>query len=339
MNMLQKLREIDGNLLKLDCGDGAVWVSNKLNGRIFCSVGDELIHQFRADLAANPDPAEFNNIGGNSLWPAPEGGAFAYNYLPDGKWVVQDAVNRRPTETVTQEPGRVSVAKNMELMNRSGRRIRMRLERRIFAGGIREILSEYRLQGLAYRTEEALTPSEQYRTDDVVVAAWSLEQLPGADGIVAFGRVGGDAAGCINDDFYGNPHPRLSYHGNGFRFELGGPERLQIGIKAASRPELIGSYDPKRGILVIRTTPPRNDGQYINIADNDQPDGVYSAADRFSIFNGAELGFHELETIAPMNSENGVLTGSRLESTTMIFKGPKASLKNCLHEYFRIAFI
>jgi hypothetical protein len=337
--MLRQTREKDGNLSKLDCGNGAVWISNKLNGRIFCSLGSEMVHQFRADLAANPDPVEFNNIGGNSLWPAPEGGPLAYNYRPDGKWVVQDAINRQPTVTTAQEPGFASVAKDMQLVNREGRSIAMRFERSVFTGDIRDLLSEYQLLGLSYRTEEALTPLAEYRTDEAIAAAWSLEQLPGADGIIAFGRVGGDAAGCINDDFYGNPHPRLSYHGNGFRFELGGPERLQIGIKASSRPELIGSYDAKRGIVVIRTTPPRTDGRYINIADNDQPGGIYSAADQFSIFNGAELGFHELETIAPMNSENGILTGSRLESTTMIFKGSGEHLRRCLREHFGIDFL
>lgn len=337
--MLRQTHEKDGNLSKLDCGDGAIWISNKLNGRIFCSLGHEMVHQFRADLAANPDPKEFNNIGGNSLWPAPEGGAFAYNYLPEGKWLVQDAINRQPTVTVTQGPGFAVIAKDMELMNRKGCRIAMNFKRSVFCGDIRDLLSKYHLRGLAYRTEDVLTPLAEYQTDDAVVAAWSLEQLPGSDGIIAFGRVGGNAAECVNDDFYGNPHSRLSYHGNGFRFELGGPERLQIGIKAAARPELIGSFDTRRGILVIRTTPPRNDGQYINIADNDQPGGVYSAADCFSIFNGAELGFHELETIAPMNSGNGVLTGSRLESQTMIFKGTEEALRLCLRDHFQIDFI
>ncbi len=337
--MLKRLREIDQQLLKLDCGDGAVWVSNKLNGRIFCSVGDELIHQFRDDLAANPNPTEFNNIGGNSLWPAPEGGAFAYNYSPDGKWIVQDAINRQQTVTVAQKADRATIGKDMELMNRSGRAIKMRLERNIFTEDIGEILREYQLKGLAYHTDEALTPLAEYKTDDVVVAAWSLEQLTGAEGIIAFGRLEGEAKDCINDDFYGNPHSRLSYYGKCFRFDLGGLARLQIGIKSCCRPELIGSYNPARNLLVVRSTSVRHDGQYLNIADNDQPNGVYSAADQFSIFNGAELGFHELETIAPMNSENGILTGSHLKSMTMILKGSEAQLKNCLKKCFKIDFI
>ncbi len=338
--MLKRLFEIDSDILKLCTNDGAILVSNKLNGRIFCSIGDELIHQLRDDLARNPNPNEFNNIGGNSLWPAPEGGQFAYNYLGDGKWQVQDAINRQLSTTVSCNSNAIEIGKDLKLSNNRGADIKMRYQRRIVPADISELLSEFKVSGLSYVTDESLTPQEQYPIDQVVIAAWSLEQFPGADGVTAFGRLTGEAAGCINDDFYGNPHPRLSYHGNCFKFELGGAERLQIGIKAASRPELIGSYSPARGILAIRMTPERTDGKYLNIADNEQKNGLYSAADSFSIFNGAgELNFHELETIAPMNSENGILTGSRLHSQTMIFKGTPSQLECLLRKYFKVEVI
>jgi len=334
---LQCLQEIDNNLLGMSCGNGMIWISNLLGGRIFCSIGDELIHQFRADLAKNPEPGEFNNLGGNSLWPAPEGGKFAYNYLPDGTWTVQDAVSVQPSETVSQSADFPEISKAMKLKSRQGKEIKMNFERRVKPLDLEKTCSEYNLRGVGYHSDESLTPQGEYPIDDFLVAAWSLEQFPGADGVVAFGKTASQAEGCINDDFYGNPHPRLSYHDHVFQFKLGGPDRLQIGIKAEFAPELIGTLDEQRGLLIIRTTPVRSDGRYINIADNDQPNGVYSAADCFSIFNGAsELNFYELETIAPMQEENGILGASRLESETMIFQGAVADLKRCLEQCFKI---
>ena len=102
---------------------------------------------------------------------------------------------------------------------------------------------------------------------------------------------------------------------------------------------MIGSLDNKRGIAVLRSTPAQEEGKYFNIADNDQPDGPFSAADMFSIFNGSqELNFHELETIAPMLTDaNGKIIRSELHSTTLIFKGEASALKNTL-ECFGILF-
>lgn len=338
--MLKRLLEFDKNILKLNSNDGVVLVSNKLGGRIFCAVGDELMHQFRDDLAYNPNPDEFNNIGGNSLWPAPEGGQFAYNYLGDGQWLVQDAINSQPTETVSSNSDILEIGKNMRLSNNLKAEIKMRFQRRITPVDISSLLDEFKVSGISYATDESLIPLEQYTIDRVVVAAWSLEQLPAADGVIAFGRLAGKADGCVNDDFYGNPHPRLSYHGNCFKFMLGGPEKLQIGIKASFQPELLGSYNPEKGTLAIRSTPPRTDGKYINIADNEQKNGLYSTADCFSIFNGgSELNFHELETIAPMECENNILRGSNLHSQTMIFRGTKENLECLLQKYFKIEVI
>ncbi|MFA5688017.1 MAG: DUF6786 family protein [Kiritimatiellales bacterium] len=337
--MLSLLKEYDAAVQTIRSGAGTIIVSPGLQGRIFCEVDGTFVHRLDEAILKNPDPVEFNNFGGNSLWPAPEGGAYAYNYLADGKWTVQPAMNRQPAQIIMSTAEQIEIAKDMQLSNRRGADIALRFFRRITPADIRELLNGYQLRGVAYCTDESLVPLAEYKLDDVVVSAWSLEQLPDADGVIAFGRVNGAVENCINADFYGNPHSRLSYYENGFRFELGAADRLQIGIKADSQPELIGSYNPARNMLVVRYTPVRHDGRYINIADNDQPAGVYFAADQFSIFNGATLGFHELETIAPMNSERGRLTGSRLQSTTIILQGKADQLKRCLHDFFKVTFV
>ena len=336
--MLDCLRKIDGGLLEMASGDGRILVSNALQGRVFAAFGTEIIHRFVRELAEHPDPVEFNNLGGNSLWPAPEGGDFAFNDPPDGDWRVQPGINSVPTVTVSATPEKVTVRKEIELLNR--RNISLRLEFRRTVSPLREteLPAAPGLLLTGYRTHDALVPLGRYRTADALLAAWTLEQFPGAEGITAFGRCQGPAAGCANDDFYGSAAERLAYDGRTFTFALGGPSRLQIGLKAASRPELIGAIDPNRGTLVIRQTPPRSDGTYFNIADNDQATGPFGAADMFSIFNGSqELDFHELETIAPLCADaDGFLLPSTLESTSLLLKGDPDRLAAFLADTFQI---
>lgn len=328
------LRELDPEILSIASGAGTVMVSNRFQGRIFVAVAGRLLHRFDAELAAAPDPEKFNNLGGNSLWPAPEGGNFAFNYPPAGEWRVLPAINCVPTGTLLEEPGRIVVSKEIELENRRGKHFRVLFRREVSAIASDDVgwTLPPELSWCGYHSIDELIPEPGIPLDAAVLAAWSLEQFPGAENIIAFGRCAGSAAGCINDDFYGDPSTRISCSGRVFRFELGGEKRLQIGVSAACAPEFIGSLDRGRGVLSMRFTPSRTDGRYINIADNDQPRGVYSAADMFSIFNGAsETDFHELETIAPMGvAADGTLGASRLESTTRFYIGDGAVLEEFL---------
>ena len=156
--------------------------------------------------------------------------------------------------------------------------------------------------------------------------------------MTAFGKFAKkDAAAkeIINDDFYGDPLSRITFAGDLFLFALGGEDRLQIGVKKDCLPELIGSWDPKRNILIIRKTAIEK-GQYVNIADNDQKNGPFSTEDIFSVFNGASLGFYELETIAPMIVKDGKFVSSTVVSETYIYKGSASSIAALLEKEYNI---
>ena len=334
MTKLERLKKIDPQLIFIPCGDGNILVSNTLQGRIMAEIKGELIHRFEADLAENPDPDNFNNLGGNSLWPAPEGGDFAFNYPPAGDWYVQDGINKQQNEIIEKGENFLVIGKEFSLLNRKGNTLQVTLRRRIETAEA----GDYGVEALRYKTFETLTLGEPCPLDEGVISAWSLEQLPGASGIVGFGKCLKGAEKGINTDFYGDPLVRMSFEGEWFRFDLGGPNRLQIGISSTAEPELIGSFDAARGVAVLRWTPARKDGKYINFADNDQNNGAFSAADQFSIFNGAdELNFHELETLAPMTlDEKGCVTGSELNSETLILRGESSKVAAILKETFGV---
>ena len=132
MNKLAALEKIDPSLLKISAANGSILVAPTLGGRIFVEMSGDLIHRFDDQLAANPDPVNFNNLGGNSLWPAPEGGDFAFNYPPNGDWMVQPAINSQVALVREVKENYVKVGKEISLLNRAGNTIELDFERRIW---------------------------------------------------------------------------------------------------------------------------------------------------------------------------------------------------------------
>lgn len=332
--LTEKIKCVDVNVKGLKGTDGTVYLSPGLQGRIFCSIGDTLVHKLDFAMAADPSD-DFNNIGGNSLWPAPEGGAYAYNY-PRGAWCVQDGINKVCPKVTSLSDTSATMVKEIALINAKGINVELEYKREVRLMDISALTRSCLLKGVAYSSKDTFTALNDYPVKDVLLNAWTLEQFPGAEGITAFGKFDSDdAAQVINDDFYGDPLSRITFAKNLFIFRLGGPDRLQIGVKKACRPELIGAYDPAREILMIRKTKIK-EGKYINIADNEQKNGPFSTEDIFSIFNGATLNFFELETIAPMIEKDGKFVSSTVESETYLFKGPKENLAELLEKEYNI---
>jgi len=332
--LTEQIRKVDANVKGLKSTDGTVYLSPGLQGRIFCSIGDTLIHKLDFAMAANPSD-DFNNIGGNSLWPAPEGGPFAFNY-PHGEWTVQDGINKVCPSIKVLSDSDAEMVKKIALLNAKGINVELEYKREVHANDIAALARKFLLKGVSYSSKDTFTALNDYPVRDVLLNAWTLEQFPLSEGVVAFGKFDcADTAQVINADFYGDPLARIRFTDDLFLFRLGGPDRLQIGVKKACRPELIGAYDAAREILIIRKTKILP-GKYINIADNEQKNGPFSTEDVFSIFNGATLHFFELETIAPMIEKDGKFDHSTVISDTFIFKGPKENIAELLQNEYNI---
>lgn len=327
--MIDLLREQDPNLVELNCGRGSVLLPPSLAGRIFCAWDGELVHRLDGQAYVSPVPGEYNNLGGNSLWPAPEGGPFAFNYGPgDDIWVVQEGIATAPPEITPSAPDAARLRKEIQLLNRKGVRADLHYNRGLLVRPADLPPAHGVLDGIVVDTEDCFSPQGDYRTDDLLIAPWSLEQFPGAEGVTAFGLLEAPEAG-LNLDFYGDPGARLVQSGQQFTFRLGGEDRHQIGIPVASKPVFIGALDFNRSLLLLRTCAVAP-GMYFNIADNAQPEGPFSAADQYSIFNGGALGFFELETIGAMNHAGGKVLSSSLYSQTTMLWGPVEALLDYL---------
>ncbi len=334
--MSEIVKSFDPGVIALKSNDGEILVSPGLQGRIFCSLEGELVHKLDRECAANAKPGTFNNIGGNSLWPAPEGGPFAFNYCPPDTdaWQVQEAINSACPEAVSVSDEQAVIAKDITLLNRAGTTLAVNWKRTVKAADVSALAGEYGLKAVAYDTEDVLALGNPCPPDRGIISAWSLEQFYLTDSAFAFLVFDKSAADGINTSFYGNPEVALEREGNTAIFRFTADERLQIGANAKAMPRFIGAYIPERDLLIIRQTAVFPHGKYIDIADNDQPGGPYTASDAYSVFYGASLGFFELETIAPMTMEHGLVTGSTLVSTTRIFKGAYEDLNALLYKEY-----
>ena len=311
------------NARKIKVGDGEVCLAGELQGRIFATLEGRLLHRFDAALADNPSPNEFNNLGGNSLWPAPEGGPFAFNYPPGGgAWYVQEGINSTPAQPLEDAFG---VQKTIRLVNRKGVAGELRY-RRVVTPQEATLAAKHGLKGLVYRAEDSFNAGEPL--DDFLVEAWSLEQFDLTPNSFAFGKL---AQPRIHGEFYSDPNPFLEWDGGCFRFRFGAPERLQVALPETAAPEFVGAVIPEHDLLIVRKIYDFTPGVRIDIADNDQPRGPFAECDAYSIFYGPDAGFFELETIAPVQQDKcGRTLGSRLVSDTHFYQGGMELLKALL---------
>ena len=290
-----------------------------LTGRVFAEVGGRLLHRVDLDAVAHPDKP-FNNFGGNNLWPAPEGGPFAFNYNGD-TWQVQPCINGEAYGVIRADATSAEIEKKVVLRNRAGVELQVRMTR------------EFRLteapgwvcacpaaQSLSYTFRDTLTVLNDVPSSKALIAAWTLEQFDATPATVSFCGVDNPRSE-INFDFYAHPRERIAYRRNGFTYQTDGRARGQIGVPASAAARFIGFHDRPSGLLCLRRNENLGRGTYFNMADNAQAGGPFSAADAYSIFNSdPDMGAFELETVGGADIVEGRLVGSELLSSTTFLR-------------------
>jgi hypothetical protein len=315
MNSYRQLLNIAPHIpVKCSEGSSSLALFPTLGGRVFAEVAGESVHRVDLSAARNPS-ADFNNYGGNNFWPAPEGGEFGFNYRGD-EWYVQDAINLQPFK-VDNRPDGCTMQKEVALLNRHGIAINAIMQRELKTSPLPQILKGFNLKGfLSYTVHDLFKVTNKVDVSDALLTSWTLEQFDTSDSTVSFCKVA-NPEGAINFDFYNHPEGRILYKPGGFLYKTDGRRRGQIGVKLSSNAEFLGFYDLQKGLLVLRENLSAVGGLYFNIADNNQPEGAFSAADNYSIFNSdTDMSAFELETVGAANVDGGTLLGSQLTSRT-----------------------
>jgi hypothetical protein len=317
-NKFQQLQAIkEGSLLEFTQDSSNCVLCPDMGGRLFASVCGMSVHRIDLECVAKPD-RPFNNYGGGNFWPAPEGGKFAFNYRGN-EWYVQECINSRPFEVVSHDRESAAILKRVVLINRAGTALESIMRRELtLPRSLPPLLSGSQLRGfLTYQTVDSFEVLNPVTQDQALIGAWSLEQFETSEFTVSFCPVENPEA-AINFDFYEHPRNKITYFKHGFSYKTDGRGKGQIGIKKEAGAPFVGFYDVSRQLLCTREHR-RSDSLYFNIADNDQPNGPYSAADNYSIFNSdPDMQAFELETVGGARIQNGFLMGSNLVSVTTI---------------------
>ena len=298
-----------------EVGEGRLALASELGARVFCELSGQSLHRLDVENVLERN-RPFNNYGGNTLWPAPEGGLYGFNYQGD-TWRVQKAINDEPFVLVSARAQAATAQKRVILVTRREVELEVVMERRMRVVEMPNLVADLGpITALSYEVDDKIEVVNAVAAADALIACWTLEQFDARDGKVSFARVEG---GCeaINFDFYEHPEERIVYGRSGFVYRTDGRQAGQIGLKKKARAAHIGFWDAADRLLCVRQIVCEPPGKYFNIADNDQPDGPWSAADEYSIYNSsAEQGFFELETIGGAVIEKGELKGSQLSSRT-----------------------
>jgi len=231
---------------------------------------------------------------------------------------VQECIDRQPFEVVCHDEYSAVISKNVALINRADTIVEaiMKRELKLFRS-LPPFLEGMRLRGfLSYQTVDSCEVLNPLTPDQALIAAWTLEQFDTSGSTISFCPVENPRS-AINFDFYDHPEDRITYFEHGFTYRTDGGRKGQIGIKQRFGAPFIGFYDVSRNLLCIRENRRVGDVLYFNIADNDQPNGPYSAADNYSIFNSdPAMQAFELELVGGARIQDGLVRGSELVSRT-----------------------
>lgn len=326
----KKLLDLKGNCcIELEGNNSRIAVCPDLGGRVFAEICGMSVH--RIDLENIADPSrDFNNYGGLNFWPAPEGGKFGFNYDGDA-WRVQKCINNEPFQVAQVSSNSVKIEKQIALVNRFGTIMNVNMRRivTLSAGECGNCLS--------YKVDDSFDVIDGVSVDDGLIAAWTLEQFDASSDTVSYCKVDSPQS-AINFDFYDDPRDRIEYGKTGFIYRTDGNATGQIGIKESSNAACIGFYDLSKKLLCTRKNLTSENGLYFNIADNDQPDGPFSAADNYSIYNSdTSMSFFELETVGSAIVCDGRVLGAKLSSETTfeVFDSTK-EMESRIHSLLQI---
>ncbi|HAM11149.1 MAG: hypothetical protein A2X04_04685 [Bacteroidetes bacterium GWF2_41_9] len=268
--------------------------------------------------------SQFNPFGGEErLWLGPEGGPFSI-YFREGteqvfeNWIVPKAIDTEPFDVVNQSSGKVSFTKNFSLVNASGTKMEIGIERNVKLLNSDEseialgIPIDKSLSFVAYESENILINKGQSAWSEKTgaLSVWMLAMFnPSPKGVVFIPfRKGSEAeAGkIVNDDYFGKvPSDRLVVKDGILFFRTDGKHRSKIGITPQRALPFCGSYDPEKMVLTLLWySAPEKPTKYVNSkwGTQDDPfsgDAVNSYNDG-PVDDGSIMGpFYEIESSSP----------------------------------------
>ena len=264
--------------------ENGVIVALDMEGRLFTVVNDRVISKVNPSaIVARSNKEQFQNPGGDALWPAPEGTRLGYEYAT-GNWRVPPAVTGAVWEVVSQSLNECTVRAEIDLINNAQLGIPCEFERHIRIETKENILCQEVKEVIRYTGKKTLTETE------FSLAPWSLCQFDSSETGVVYMPVPPDSEDIW--DMYGPSDGQRSIQNNLCVVRTQTPERFQL---ALSKNIAWIEYVNEPRYRVKRYTRNLPDGQHhIDIADA-PPDELPSDKDVSLSVYCDPSGFVEIE--------------------------------------------
>lgn len=305
----------------------------------------------RLAIEAGEKQPHMNVFGGEDrFWLGPEGGQYALFFkqgdpfdLPH--WQTPEPFDWGPWEVTNQSATAVSFRKRMALVNYSGTRFELDVDRTVRLVAAAEAAERLGMPAggavrmVAFESSNTVTNvgAERWQSESGLISVWILGQfIPSAATTIVIPFAGGAGAiegPVVNDKYFGAvPPDRLAVRGSTLFFKGDGQYRSKIGLPPSRALDVAGSYDAAGRVLtLVHYTRPEGASQYVNSMWEHQRepykgDVVNSYNDGPAAPGKAPLGpFYELETSSP---GLGLAPGERYTHVhrTTHLTGPEADL-------------
>lgn len=348
-------------------GQALVAVSPDLQGRVMTSTAggpDGLSFGWigREAIASGVNNAHMNSFGGEDrFWLGPEGGQFSIFFKPGepfdlDHWWTPAPVNEAAFDVAAVEKDRVLFRKVLGLLNYSGTRFDLAVDREVRLLGEAEVEAlgvpvpdGVRMVAYASRNTVTNTGADAWAKETGLLSVWILGMFnpsPETTIVIPFKPGPESELGpAVNDAYFGKvPADRLFVReSEGVLFFSGdGRYRSKIGIPPRRARPFAGSYDAGSGALtVVHLTLPEGATDYVNSMWEIQKepfagDAVNSYNDGPAAPGAKPLGpFYELESSSPAAAlaPGGSLTHVH---TTVHFTGPEKDLDAIARKVFGV---
>jgi len=275
-------------------------------------------------IEAGKTSSQFNPYGGEErFWIGPEGGPFSIYFKPGTEqiftnWIVPKEIDTESFETVSKSDSQAAFKRDFSLVNASGTRLEIGVERNIKLLGHSEteaalgIPIDKSLAFVAYESENILKNNGQAAWDEKsgALSVWILAMFnPSPSGIVFIPFKKGpetEAGKIVNDDYFGKvPADRLIVKDGILYFRVDGKHRSKIGITPMRALPFCGSYDPDKKVLTLLWySAPESPSKYVNSKWGKQDDpfsgDVVNSYNDGPVEDGSIMGpFYEIESSSP----------------------------------------
>lgn len=276
-------------------------------------------------IASGKTMPHMNAVGGEDrFWLGPEGGQFSIFFAPGvpfelEHWFTPAPIDTEAYEVVRESKTAVAMRKDFELVNYSGTKFELRVDREIRLLAAEKIWSSLGVAAapgvktVGFESDNKVTnrAAASWSKEGGLLSIWILSQFQSSPQttVILPIRAGSEAALGIpvTKDYFGEvPADRIAIRDEVVLFKADSNCRSKVGLSQQRAKGILGSYDASNHVLtIVQYDQPAEPAEYVNSAwkIQDEPykgDVANSYNDGPATPGGPQLGhFYELESSSP----------------------------------------